>query len=432
MDIKLSAENWAVELEYVFSEVCMVLGVLCGVVVIFSEEEGGYVEKASFGYGEEGFFYEFLTSEGEEFKKVTSSNSPIIYSKQNGVVSYNPKTKNILVSRIYQTEMQGFVLTEVPFEIIPAGLSWILAIFSEKLAQVIEGNKFNNLKKLAHGNDFRDAILELVPKWMEKLDSLKIKRYLYLVTEKGKLKNRIIQHFHDILQRKGELLYLSYLPEQIGKFEKSLLEWMQIASEGTLVIEGCSNLETAHQRIFFEKITTSKEDLLYIFWDEIDSKNINLYHPFQKLLQENVIKIPQFSMIESEKRLFILKALFIEVCNLLKRKKIQITQEALQFLDEKAQESELGELSYVLEETILKCRGLALGREELEKVWKERTTLSSLFDLDDLNLRKSVEAIERQKILLAHRIFSGNQLRMAKALGISRGSLQYKMKQMGI
>ena len=32
--------------------------------------------------------------------------------------------------------------------------------------------------------------------------------------------------------------------------------------------------------------------------------------------------------------------------------------------------------------------------------------------------------------LLANKIFSGTQIRMAKALGVSRGSLQYKMKQL--
>jgi transcriptional regulator with PAS, ATPase and Fis domain len=51
---------------------------------------------------------------------------------------------------------------------------------------------------------------------------------------------------------------------------------------------------------------------------------------------------------------------------------------------------------------------------------------------EDLDLRRSVEVLEKQKVLHAMKLFSGNQMRMSKALGISRGSLQYKMKQMGL
>lgn len=437
MDIELNAENWAVELERFFFEIGVVLGALCGVVVLFSEEENGYIERASFGYGEEGFFYEFLASNGEEFKRVASSSFPVIYSKKNGVLRYNEQTQNILVCRIYHTVMHGFILMEFPVEPVPTGVLFLLNLFSEKLAEAIEGKRVyqhtkSNLGWVSYSHDFARAILGVVPKLQEKLDFLKVKRYLYLVTEKGKIKNRIVQYLHDFLGREGELLYLNYLPEQVGKFEKSLNEWLEIAKDGTIVIERCSEMEPSHQRIFFEKMTNNQENLFYIFCDEFDAPTLSSYTPFQKLLEGNTIKIPQFSILESEKRLFILQALFKEVCNLLNRRKIQLTHEALKFLEEISQERELGELEYVLEEAILKCKGPELTKEDLAKVWKERASFSSLFDSDDLNLRRSVEALERQKILLAHRIFSGNQLRMAKALGISRGSLQYKMKQMGI
>lgn len=437
MNTKLNAENWAVELEQLFFEVGMILGAVCGIIVIFSEEENGYVEKANFGYGEEGFFYEFLRSEGEEFKKIANSNVPITYSVQSGILRYSEKTRNILVHRIYRTVMNGFVLMEFPFESISFGVKWIFALFSEKLAEVIESKKVhqstqNHSGPLDGDTTFVHEILDSISNLKEKLDFLKAMKYLYLITEKGKLKTRVVQYLHKVLNREGELLYLNYLPEQVGKFEKSLNDWLQIAKDGTIVVERCSEMEPSQQRIFFEKMSDNKENIFFVFWDELDSQNPSLYTPFQKLLQNNTIKIPRFSMIDREKRLFFLQGLFKEVCNLLNRKKIQLTHEALLFMEEKSLESELGKLEYVLEEAILKCKRFELTKEDLERVWNERAAFSSLFDLDDLNLRKSVEALERQKILLAHRIFSGNQLRMAKALGISRGSLQYKMKQMGI
>ena len=48
-------------------------------------------------------------------------------------------------------------------------------------------------------------------------------------------------------------------------------------------------------------------------------------------------------------------------------------------------------------------------------------------DWDDLNLRRHSESMERALLLRAYALHSGNQVQMARALGISRGSLQYKM-----
>lgn len=51
---------------------------------------------------------------------------------------------------------------------------------------------------------------------------------------------------------------------------------------------------------------------------------------------------------------------------------------------------------------------------------------------DELNLRKRSAELEKELLLQAYALHGGNQVHMARALGISRGSLQYKMEKYGI
>lgn len=89
----------------------------------------------------------------------------------------------------------------------------------------------------------------------------------------------------------------------------------------------------------------------------------------------------------------------------------------------------LSGLRNLLEESILSSSGSEIGILDRKE---SRDRILTIPDSEDLDLRRAVEAVERQKILLAQKLFSGNQIRMARALGISRGSLQYKLKQLEI
>lgn len=68
----------------------------------------------------------------------------------------------------------------------------------------------------------------------------------------------------------------------------------------------------------------------------------------------------------------------------------------------------------VSENTIYK-KDLRLGHWSTPEEW------------DVLNLRKHSETMEKMLLLRAYALHAGNQVQMAKALGISRGSLQYKL-----
>lgn len=53
-------------------------------------------------------------------------------------------------------------------------------------------------------------------------------------------------------------------------------------------------------------------------------------------------------------------------------------------------------------------------------------------EADTLNLRQHTEDLERRLLLEAYSLHGGNQVHMAKSLGISRGSLQYRWARLGL
>ncbi|MEQ9364253.1 MAG: helix-turn-helix domain-containing protein [Leptospirales bacterium] len=70
--------------------------------------------------------------------------------------------------------------------------------------------------------------------------------------------------------------------------------------------------------------------------------------------------------------------------------------------------------------TIIQAADLRLGLWTVPEDW------------DDLNLRKRSAEVEKNLLLRAYSLHAGNQVQMARALGISRGSLQYKLEKYGL
>ena len=80
------------------------------------------------------------------------------------------------------------------------------------------------------------------------------------------------------------------------------------------------------------------------------------------------------------------------------------------------------EMRWALESAFFTCSNGEISRDDLRLgAWSRRE------DFDDLNLRRRSEELEKSLILRAYALHGGNQVQMARALGISRGSLQYKM-----
>jgi transcriptional regulator of acetoin/glycerol metabolism len=110
------------------------------------------------------------------------------------------------------------------------------------------------------------------------------------------------------------------------------------------------------------------------------------------------------------------------------RRNISLSREAMDYISEHDWPGNWEELKSVIEEAFLTCKGNEILYEDIRK----GPGRESREDADDLNLRKRTMELERQLMLEAHALHGGNQVHMARALGISRGSLQYKMEKFGL
>ncbi len=109
------------------------------------------------------------------------------------------------------------------------------------------------------------------------------------------------------------------------------------------------------------------------------------------------------------------------------RREISLEAGARQALQEYEWPGNWRELKGSLESAFLMCSGSVIRREDLRLGESDQWDES-----DQLNLRKRSRELEKQLLLQAYALHGGNQVQMARALGISRGSLQYKMEKYGM
>ncbi|MFN3603413.1 MAG: helix-turn-helix domain-containing protein [Leptonema sp. (in: bacteria)] len=108
------------------------------------------------------------------------------------------------------------------------------------------------------------------------------------------------------------------------------------------------------------------------------------------------------------------------------RRKIQIDEKAKNKILEYDWPGNLYEFYKTLETAFFICKDGIIKEEDLIlNLWK-------ISDRKNLNLRVATEDLEKKLILQAYRLVGGNQVHMANLLGISRGSLQYKISKYGI
>lgn len=109
------------------------------------------------------------------------------------------------------------------------------------------------------------------------------------------------------------------------------------------------------------------------------------------------------------------------------RRNISISDEAVSALLGYDWPGNWKELCEVLESAFQVCSGGVVKSGDLR--------LGNVFPSsgeDDLNLRRRLAVLEKELLLQAYALHGGNQVHMAKALGISRGSLQYKFEKYGL
>ncbi|MBK7054744.1 MAG: hypothetical protein KBF99_01040 [Leptospiraceae bacterium] len=431
----LNPENVSIfyeNIDFVFERLVRILNGSCGILVL-KESADSFVEFTSCGY-ESDFYYSFLARGNGNFESITSSEEPVLFWAKEFSLS-SPISSLAMTTRIaYKGEMFGFLLIEFPNEVNELQKNF-LDLVADKIAN-LHAMKLNLVSIPApyvNGNQEKNINFELFDFILSGsigfTNSLKANRFINIQGSQGSGKKSLVKYIYKKLDLHGKIVHLNSLPDQVGKLEKSIQDWIALSGNGILVIENISNLSMGQQRVFFEFIKEPVLEPRIIFLDDL-TKHKEDYQPFWNLLTQHTVQLPNLLSLDKEKLKTVIDFLFKNLRQVNRRPDMTLSEDAYEFLFNYPYKENLRDLRNLLEQAVIASKENIIRKEFYLKFNNSKIKSLDFQNEEDLDLRKSVQALERQKILLANKIFSGNQIRMAKALGVSRGSLQYKMKQL--
>jgi DNA-binding protein Fis len=431
----LNAEQFSIfyeNIDIVFDGLVRILNGSCGILVL-KENADSFVEFTSCGY-ESDFYYSFLARGNGNFESITSSEEPVLFWAKDFSLS-SPNSSLAMTTRIvYKGEMLGFLLIEFSQEVNDLQRTF-LEMVAERIAN-LHAMKLNLVSiptPYVHGNQDKNINFELFDFILSGsigfTNSLKANRFINIQGSQGSGKKSLVKYIYKKLDLHGKIVHLNSLPDQIGKLEKSIQDWIALSGNGILVIENISNLSMGQQRVFFEFIKEPVLEPRIIFLDDL-TKHKEDYQPFWNLLTQHTVQLPNLFSLDKEKLKTVIDLLFKNLRQVNRRPDMTLSEDAYEFLFNYPYKENLRDLRNLLEQAVVTSKENIIRKEFYLKFNNSKIKSLDFQNEEDLDLRKSVQALERQKILLANKIFSGNQIRMAKALGVSRGSLQYKMKQL--
>ncbi len=418
----------------IFGKLIQTLNGICGILVLKeTSSDDSFIEFASYGYSSD-FYYSFIARGKEHFERISSSEEPVIFSS-NEFNLYSQSSLFAAVIRImYKEEMLGFFLIEFSSEVTLLQSAFI-QMLAEKIG-ILHAMKLNlSSSQPAHiysnheKNINYDLFDFILGGSIGFTNSLKANRFINVQGSVGSGKKSLVKYIYNKLGLHGKLIYLNSLPDQIGKLEKSIQDWIALSGNGILVVENVSGLSMGQQRVFFEFIKEPVLEPRIIFLDDL-TKHKEDYQPFWNLLSQHTVQLPNLLSLDREKLKTVIDLLFKNLRQFNHRPDMTLSEDAYEFLYNFPYKENLRDLRNLLEQAVITSKENIIRKEFYLKLNNSKIKSLDFQNEEDLDLRKSVQALERQKILLANKIFSGNQIRMAKALGVSRGSLQYKMKQL--
>lgn len=410
-----------------WAELCTEFGLASGVVVLKAEDEDSFYESASFGYGEDGFYYSFLNRGSAEWETLMSSREPVFFSGKEFPLF--GKTTNAMSIRIVAKESIGFLLVEFEGE-TSFPMFALLSLFADKIGKEWNGNQPQMVRLEPKDSDesylqFREKI----PNLEAAIHRFGSERLVSIFGAPGSGKKSLAKWIHQNMLSGAPFLVVESVPDHFGKFEKALQEWGIEANFGSLVFTNPEHFSLGQQQILADWWAKSGfKGNLFLLGDS--NGNGEVLPEFLLLLQKNPVYVPALNHLPKPTFSKIIQSIFQTLCHEQNRSDLTLSQAGETELLNRIYKENFVELRSVILSGILTCRTKIVDVSDL-LVGRNRMDIE-IPDAEDLDLRRGIEALERQKILLAMRIFSGNQIRMAKALGISRGSLQYKMKQLGL
>lgn len=402
--------------------------ILCPECGIFLwKESDGYSEESSFGYGEpdDSFFYEFLAGDSLAKKRIFESAEPVVFLGTEFSLFGGETRKALGFALGGAEEKRGIYFLE--FRSVPEDsvslVQFVLRTVSKEVekprTQITTNPETRNVNPNSefHSQSSTGRVWEyLVGAGL--ISVPKDKGKYRIVGKKGSGKKSLAKFFHQSLGNQ-ELVVIPRIPEPISKLKTFWQNWVAVAENGTIVLEGLETWKASHQKWFLDK------------WEETDWKVtililqnqvpiLETYKPFWDQFAERTFAIP--SLLEIPKPVYgeLLQLVFQETISHQNRISSPILETVFERLQIAEPVQTISEIQALVWEEFQKL-GVSSALKPFEGTEKE-----------DLNLEKNIKALERRKILLAKELFSNNQVRMAEALGISRGSLQYKLKQQGL
>ncbi|EMJ55990.1 transcriptional regulator, Fis family [Leptospira interrogans serovar Valbuzzi str. Duyster] len=410
---------------------------VCGVLTLSFDGGKSLEEISSVGYGEDGFFYSFLSRPTGNLDRLNSSPDffPFWFSSTEYDL-FHPNSVGCLVGAIRgDFFLEGFFLVEFlekPSDAIITLWALLSKIMSEgprSNISVLRAHSSSSIrtdfKKEGIGEFLAEAcgILSL-PDWLKSKNS-----WVRISGPSGSGKKTLGKWLHRSLSPEKGILVIGFLPEQISKLEKSLDEWIRMTDSGSILIEGTEKFSSIHQKFFFKLLSEGTVDSRLIFTETQGVESFEIFKPFREFLLQRTIFIPSLDSFHSPQINSLVQLILEELKESMGREDLRLSEKNLQKILTMNFDKNLSSLRNLLEESILSSSGSEIEILDRKEI---RDRILTIPDSEDLDLRTAVEAVERQKILLAQKLFGGNQIRMARALGISRGSLQYKLKQLEI
>ncbi|TGL58999.1 transcriptional regulator [Leptospira sarikeiensis] len=410
------------------------MGGLAGLATLASESDPSALEEiGSWGYGEEGFFYPFLARGSSVRVELEKSKAPFFLPKSDEIELFREDSFGCLLSSVsHESRMVGFFLIELDRPADERQLL-LLHLFCQKISGLLKKENsrpaFIPEQNLNQKDPLGDLLFKLGKGNETHLEKFRESGAICISAPSSSGKKTLSKWIQKREFPGRPILTVSILPEQSSKLEKALLDWEKMAESGTLILENSENYSIGQQRILYEysQRKTGKSRLIFLENPGKKPKEEFLY--FRSLLDGNRLELPAWKEWAKSDRASSVLPIFEEVCELHGRPDLVLSGEAIESLTESDSCQNLEDLRNAIEEAVLNSGSGEIRNANLKK---EGPKGISLPDPEDLDLRKAVEAVERQKILLADKLFGGNQIRMAKALGISRGSLQYKLKNLGL
>lgn len=413
-----------------FPEWLEYLNGLAGLATLSSVADPDALEEiCSWGYGEDGFFYSFLAKGSRVRNRLELSNLPFFLEQAPGFEFYDQEARGCLLGPIrIGKKLSGFILVEVSGEPRDRDI-FLLGLLCQKISWALGERRVAAEKPSPIESGIGEILFRLAGGNSSLLEEFRKKQILRIFGPPASGRKTLAKWIHKLDLLEKPLVTVSVLPEQIPKLEKALADWEKMAQTGSLVLEKVEDYSLNQQRILYEYSQRKTSKCRLIFLENRDQKPKEEFVYFRSLLAGNSIELPAWKFWNSEDRRSLILSVFQEVREVHGRPDLRLSSEAIESLSGGSSYRNLEDVRNAIEEAVLNSGTGEIHTSELKK---EGPLGVSLPDPEDLDLRKAVEAMERQKILLADKLFGGNQIRMAKALGISRGSLQYKLRNLGL